>query len=175
MKTSRQDPRLGHGIEIAKMPQLVIMTPLAAKCVHVPGDAAEAALEEESNKFSKGEKMNNKVLILLSCGTNNTNRSTRAIHLATVAHKEGKEVAVFLLDEAVYLAKEGIIKHVRAATGDIADDLLTYLQANGVPILVCTPCAKARQIEEKDLIEGARLALASEMIHMACESTVISL
>ncbi len=126
-------------------------------------------------RTAKGKKMTNKVLILLSCGTNNTNRSTRAIHLATVAHKEGKEVNVFLLDEAVYLAKEGLIEHVRAATGDVADDLLTYLQANEVPIMVCTPCAKARRIDESDLIEGARLAPASEMINLACDSTVISL
>lgn len=119
--------------------------------------------------------MKDKVLFLLSCGTDNPNRSTRAFHLATVAHREGKDVTLFLLDEAVYLAKAGIIQHVRAATGDIADDLLTYLQANEVPILVCTPCAKARRIEEHDLVEGARLALASEMIHLACESTVISL
>jgi predicted peroxiredoxin len=67
--------------------------------------------------------MNNKVLVLLSCGTDNTNRSTRGIHLATVAHKEGK----------------------------------------------------ARKIDQQDLIEGASLAPASEMIHMACDSTVISL
>ena len=119
--------------------------------------------------------MNNNVLIILSCGTNNTNRSTRAIHLATVAHKEGKTVKIFLLDEAVYLAREGIIDHVRAATGDIADDLLTYLQANEVPILVCTPCAKARKIEETELIEGVRMAPSSERIQMACDSTVISL
>ena len=119
--------------------------------------------------------MNDKVLILLSCGTNNTNRSTRGIHLATIAHKEGKDVTVCLLDEAVYLAREGIIEHVRAATGDIADDLLAYLQANEVPILVCTPCAKARQITESDLIEGARLESAATMINMACDSTVISL
>ncbi len=119
--------------------------------------------------------MQDKVLISLSCGTNNPNRSTRAIHLATVAHKEGKQVTMFLLDEAVYLVKEGLIEHLRAATGDIADDLMTYLQAHEVPILVCTPCAKARKIEESDLIEGARMAPASELIHLACESTVISL
>lgn len=119
--------------------------------------------------------MTDKVLILLSCGTNNTNRSTRAFHLATVAHKEGKKVTMFLLDEAVYLAREGLIEHVRAATGDVADDLLTYLQAHEVPILVCTPCAKARKITEEDLIEGARMAPASEMINLACDSAVISL
>jgi len=119
--------------------------------------------------------MKDKVLFLVSCGTDNTNRSTRAFHLATVAHKEGKDVTVFLLDEAVYLARQGIIENVRAATGDIADDLLAYLQANEVPILVCTPCANARKIKEEDLVEGSRMATAVEMIHMACESTVISL
>ncbi len=119
--------------------------------------------------------MTNNVLIALSCGTNDTNRATRAIHLATVAHKEGKNVTLFLLDEGVYLAKEGIITHVRAATGDVADDLISYLQAYEVPILVCTPCAKARQIKEQDLIQGARMASAAELINMSCDAAVISL
>jgi uncharacterized protein involved in oxidation of intracellular sulfur len=47
----------------------------------------------------------NNVVIALSCGTDNPNRSARAFHLATIAHKEGKQVTVFLLDEGVYLAK----------------------------------------------------------------------
>jgi predicted peroxiredoxin len=119
--------------------------------------------------------MTNNVVIALSCGTNDTNRATRAIHLATIAHKEGKNVTVFLLDEGVYLARQGIITNVRAATGDIADDLLAYLQAHEVPILVCTPCASARQIKPEDLIDGARMATAAEFIHMACGAAVISL
>lgn len=115
------------------------------------------------------------VVIALSCGTDNPNRSTRAFHLATVAHKQGKKVCIFLLDDAVYLAKEGLITHVRAATGDIADDLLAYLQAHEVPILACTPCAKARQITEEELIEGARMATAAEFIELCCDASVISL
>lgn len=119
--------------------------------------------------------MTNNVVVALSCGTNDTNRATRAIHLATIAHKEGKNTCLFLLDEGVYLAKQGIITHVRAATGDVADDLLAYLQAHDVPILVCTPCAKARQIKEEELIEGARMAAASKFINMSCDAAVISL
>jgi predicted peroxiredoxin len=119
--------------------------------------------------------MTDNVVIALSCGTNDTNRATRAIHLATVAHKEGKNTTLFLLDEGVYLAKTGIITHVRAATGDVADDLLTYLQAHEVPILVCTPCAMARQVREEDLVEGARMATAAEFIHLSCNAAVISL
>lgn len=119
--------------------------------------------------------MTNNVVIVVSCGTDNPNRATRAIHLATVAHKQGKNTTLFLLDEAVYLAKQGLIAHLRAATGDVADDLMTYLQANEVPILACIPCAKARQISEQDLIDGARLATAVELINLSCDATVISL
>ncbi len=42
--------------------------------------------------------MNNNVVIVASCGTDNPNRATRAIHLATVAHKEGKNVTLFLVE-----------------------------------------------------------------------------
>lgn len=117
----------------------------------------------------------NNVLIALSCGTDNPNRSTRAFHLATVAQKLGKNVKIFLLDEAVYLARQGAMEHIKAATGDVADDLLAHLQAHEVPILVCTPCAKARFIKEEELAEGFRLALASELIELSCNSAVISL
>jgi predicted peroxiredoxin len=119
--------------------------------------------------------MSENILIALSCGTDNPNRSTRALFLAMAAHKAGKNTTVFLLDEGVYLAKDGLAENLRAATGDNADDHLSYLQANGVPILVCTPCATARKIHEGDLIEGARLATAAELIDMAGNSSVISL
>lgn len=119
--------------------------------------------------------MTDNVVITCSCGTDNPNRSTRAFHLATIAHKEGKNVTLFLLDEAVYLAKEGLADHLRAATGDIADDLIAYLQAHEVPILACTPCAKARRITEDELIEGARYGTAAELIQLSCDAAVISL
>ncbi len=116
-----------------------------------------------------------KVLVILSCGTDHPNRATRALFLAMVARKEGRETAVFLLDEGVYLAKKGIIDNVQAATGDKADDHLAYLQEYDVPIFVCTPCAKSRAVSEEELIPGARMATGDQLISMACESTVISL
>ncbi len=119
--------------------------------------------------------MSNKVVFTISCGTDDPNRSTRGLHLATIAHKEGKEVTIFLLDEAVYLARKGIIENVQAATGDIADDLLAYLQAHEVPILACKPCAAARQIREEDLVDGARMGTAVELIHLISDAATISL
>jgi len=115
------------------------------------------------------------VVVALSCGTDNPNRSTRALFMAMVAHKEGKNVTVFLLDEAVYLAKQGLADNVKAATGDAADDHLAYLQSHGVAILTCKPCAESRRITEADLIEGARMGTAAELIHLSCDAAVISL
>jgi predicted peroxiredoxin len=126
--------------------------------------------------FQKKEKlMNEHVVITLSCGTDNPNRATRAVQLATIAQKEGKQTTLFLLDEGVYIAKKGLADNIKAATGDMADDHIAYLQAHDVPILVCTPCATARGIEEKDLIEGARMATAVELIRLSCEAAVINL
>jgi len=119
--------------------------------------------------------MTDKVLIVLSCGTDNPNRATRALFFAMIAKKEGKDTAVFLLDDGVLMAKKGVATNVQAATGDKADDHLSYLQEFEVPILVCTPCAVSRGIGKEDLIEGATLATGDKMISLACESAVISL
>ncbi len=119
--------------------------------------------------------MTNNVVITLACGTDNPNRAARAIHLATVAEKEGKNVTLFLLDDAVWLVKEGILTHVKAVTGDSADDLMTHLQAKEVSIIACTPCAKSRGITEEDLIEGARFGTAAELIQLCCDAATISL
>ncbi len=119
--------------------------------------------------------MSDKVLIVISCGTDNPNRSVRGLFFAAAACKEGKQTAVFLLDEGVFLARKGVADNLKAATGDSADDHLAYIQEFGVPIIACTPCAKSRQITEDDLIEGARYGTGAEMIQLACESTVISL
>ena len=119
--------------------------------------------------------MTDNVLITLACGTDNPNRATRAFFLAAIAQKKGKNVTLFLLDEAVYLAREGAVENLRAATGDSADDSLAHLQAHEVPILVCTPCAQSRFIKEEDLAESCRMATAAELIDLACDAATISL
>jgi len=125
--------------------------------------------------LSKENKMTDNVLITLACGTDNPNRATRALFLAAMAQKKGKNVTLFLLDEAVYLARKGAVENLRAATGDSADDSLAHLQAHEVPILVCTPCAKSRFIEEADLEDSCRMATAAELIDLACDAATICL
>ncbi len=119
--------------------------------------------------------MTDNVLITIACGTDNPNRATRGLFLAAVAQKKGKNVTVFLLDDGVYLARQGAAENLKAATGDSADDSLAHLQAHEVPILVCTPCAKSRFIEEENLAESCRMATAAELIDIACDAACITL
>lgn len=119
--------------------------------------------------------MTDNVLITIACGTDNPNRATRGLFLASVAQKKGKNVTVFLLDDGVYLARKGVTEHLKAATGDSADDSMAHLQAHEVPILVCTPCATARFIGKEDLAESCRMATAAELIDLVCDSACISL
>ncbi len=119
--------------------------------------------------------MSDSVLVILSCGTDNPNRTTRGLFLAAMAHKQGKKAALFLLDEGVYIARQGLADQLKSATGDTADDHLSYMQEFEIPILVCTPCAKARRIDAEDLVQGARMATGDELIKLACDSAVISL
>jgi len=119
--------------------------------------------------------MNDKLLIVLSHGTDNPNKSTRALHLAKVAKESGKDVKIFLLDDAVFIAKKGVTDNLRSATGDIAADLMTFLEDFEVPILACTPCAKARDIKESDLVKNARMGTALSLITMTSDHAVISL
>lgn len=127
------------------------------------------------NQKKDGQGGTDRVVITLACGTNNPNRSVRALHLAQVAHKMGKRVSVFLMDEAVYIARKGIMDHLRAPTGDIADDIVAYLQEFEVPIYACAPCAQSRQISAKDLLEGVTMAPATLLFELADGATVISL
>ncbi|HSO67518.1 MAG TPA: DsrE family protein [Desulfatirhabdiaceae bacterium] len=48
------------------------------------------------------------------------------------------------------------------------------MQEYEVPILVCTPCAVSRKISEADLIKGARMAVGTELIDLACNGSVLS-
>jgi predicted peroxiredoxin len=113
-------------------------------------------------------------LFVLSAGLGNANSPTRCMLFAQVAHMEGHDVHVFLIDEGVVFARRGVAEHAVAPSGEEMSEALDYLIKNKVPIYVCTPCAKARQVSEDILIEGARLATGKQLIQLAAESKVFN-
>lgn len=108
-----------------------------------------------------------KFQFLLTRGMEDPVRVTRAFMLAKTAKEKGHEVVIFLSDDAVMLAKPGIIDQITNPTGDEAVGPFTYLLTKGVTLYVCKPCAAARHIEEKDLVETGKFATAPDLIAMA--------
>ncbi len=116
-----------------------------------------------------------KFLVTLSCGPEAPVRAVRAMFLAKIAAGKGHDVTVFLLDDAVYWANLGMAENVRIPTGDAMIDQIRELQAKGVRILVCKPCAASRMIGADDLPQGYTISTAADLIDLAAESKVISL
>lgn len=114
-----------------------------------------------------------RLLIVLNHGTDHPSKATRAFQMAKIAKEKGAEVTVFLVDEAVYLAKAGVAETVKAPTGDELKTYLTFIQEQAVDILVCTPCASARGINPDEFIKGARLETGSTLIDRALESSTL--
>ena len=77
-----------------------------------------------------------KFLFVLTRGLEDPTRVTRAFQLAKVAREQENEVSLFLTDDAVVLAKSGMVDHVKAPTGDEAKAYFQFLVEKGVPIFV---------------------------------------
>ena len=75
------------------------------------------------------------------------------------------EVEIFLMDEAVTIAKKnGISKDVKFTTFEpITEMLENYLEMEGV-LYVCHPSSDARGIHAEDAIEGAEFVNASKIL-----------
>jgi predicted peroxiredoxin len=77
-----------------------------------------------------------KILFVITMGLEDPTRDTRSLQLAKVAKDMGKEVNIFLTDDAVLLSKPGIVDQFKAPTGDEANDYLDSLIENKVSIHV---------------------------------------
>jgi len=115
-----------------------------------------------------------KFLFVLGSGLGNSNSPTRCVQFAQVARQEGHDVSIFLIDEGVIFARQGVAENVVAPTGEEMNIAMEYLLREKVPIYVCTPCAKARGITEDVLLEGAEYAVAKKLIELAAESKVFN-
>ena len=77
-----------------------------------------------------------KFLFVLTRGLEDPTRVTRTLQLAKVAREDGNAVSIFLTDDAVFLAKQGMADFVAAPTGDEAATYLADLVKNEDPFYV---------------------------------------
>jgi sulfur relay (sulfurtransferase) complex TusBCD TusD component (DsrE family) len=113
------------------------------------------------------EEAMSKYQFILSSGPEHPVKATRSMMFACRAVEEGHQVSIFLVDDAVYLSNLALSANIRASTGD---DLMTYLKVildAKIPVMVCLPCVKARNISEKDIPQGWTIEKGVEAIRLS--------
>ncbi|MGH3030654.1 MAG: DsrE family protein [Gaiellaceae bacterium] len=106
---------------------------------------------------------NGKVVINLATGLEDPERVTVAFLVGGAAAEQGKQVAMFLTKEAVRLAVPGLAEAVACDGCPPLGTLFQQYADNTGELLVCPICAKARNVDEGNLVPNARLAGATPL------------
>ena len=104
-----------------------------------------------------------KVVINLATGLEDTERVTVAFLVGGAAAEQGRQVAMFLTKEAVRLATPDFAEAVACDGCPPLSRLFQQYAENGGELLVCPICAKARRLDETNLVGNARLAGATPL------------
>jgi predicted peroxiredoxin len=106
---------------------------------------------------------NDKVLINLATGLEDSERVTVALLVATAGLSAGKQVAIWTTKEAVRLALPGFAEGVACEGCPPLPRLFDQFAEGGGELLTCPICFNARKLSEDDLAPNARLVGATPL------------
>lgn len=109
------------------------------------------------------DENNNKVVINLATGLEDSERVLVAFLIAGAALDAGKRVAFFLTKEAVRLALPGHAVGVACDGCPPLEGLFEQVVENGGELLACPFCLKARGLDGAELVPSARVAGATPL------------
>ncbi len=116
-----------------------------------------------------------KLLINCTHGREDAERATLSFVVGNVAASADQEVVVLLTIDGVWLATKGYADDVHKEGFQPLREVLQALVANGAQLWVCGACTKPRGITEADLIDGARIVTAANVIeYMAGGAATLS-
>ncbi|MDI6412845.1 DsrE family protein [Streptomyces albus] len=104
------------------------------------------------------------LVVKVTAGADAPERCSQAFTVASVAAASGTEVSLWLTGESSWFALPGRAAEFTLPHAAPLPDLIAAIQAGGGSITLCTQCAARRGIEEKDLIEGVRIAGAQVFV-----------
>ena len=108
--------------------------------------------------------MANPLLIHCTSGKEDAERAILPFIVGNVAVTADKEATIFLTIEGVRLATEGYAEQVNKEGFPPLKEIINSFIANGGKIWCCGACTKPRGITEADLIEGAKIVTAANLV-----------
>ncbi|MFJ7326293.1 DsrE family protein [Streptomyces cyaneofuscatus] len=110
--------------------------------------------------------MPKKLVIKVTAGPESAERCSQAFTVAAVAVASGVEVSLWLTGESSWFALPGRAAEFELPHAAPLPDLLDSILAGG-RVTLCTQCAARREITEKDVLEGVRIAGAQVFVQEA--------
>jgi predicted peroxiredoxin len=108
--------------------------------------------------------MANKFLVNCSYGQEDPERATLPFIVGNVAVTADQETVLFLTIEGVRLATQGYADGIHKEGLQPLKEIIQSFVANGGQIWLCSACAKPRGITDADLIEGAKIVTAANLV-----------
>jgi predicted peroxiredoxin len=104
--------------------------------------------------------------ILVNCahGGDDPERAILPFIVGNVAASANRDVIIFLTVEGVRLATKGYAASVQKEGFQPPDAVIESFLANGGQIWACAACTNPRGITEADLIEGASIKTAANLV-----------
>lgn len=104
-------------------------------------------------------------------GRDNPERATLPFIVANVAATAEQETVVLLTIDGVWLATKGYADDIHHEGMPPLGELVASVVANGGEIWACGACTKPRGISEGDLVEGARIVSAADVVAELAKGT----
>jgi predicted peroxiredoxin len=97
------------------------------------------------------------LVVKVTAGADAPERCNQAFTVAATAVAAGTDVSLWLTGESAWFALPGRAKTLELPHAAPLDELLAAVLAGG-RVTLCTQCAKRRDIEEADVLDGVRIA-----------------
>jgi uncharacterized protein len=97
-------------------------------------------------------------------GREDPERATLPFIVANVAASADQEAIVLLTIEGVWLATKGYADDIHHEGMLPLREVLSSLVASGGQVWACSACTKPRGITDEDLIDGARIIAAADLV-----------
>ncbi len=116
-----------------------------------------------------------KLLIVITHGKEKLERAAIPFAAANAALAVDADVAIYLMFDAVELAKKGALDEIELPSHlpDLPKLFQGFLDLGG-KIFLCSPCCGERGIKQEDVVDGAVISGATNLVNLTLESSVLS-
>lgn len=104
------------------------------------------------------------ILVHATHGNDDPERATLAFIVGNVAASADQDTVVLLTIEGVWLGTKGYADGIHKQGFPPLKEIIASFVSNGGQIWACGTCTKPRGIGEADLIEGARIVTAANVV-----------